>query len=116
MTFIVSHWFRSVLVMTLFAIAQSAHAQSSADPIGPELLKSLIAKAEKGDSEAQIFVGQLYQNGNGVPFDLEKSVAYYRRAAAGGSADGMAQLGWSYFHGLGVPATSVLFINGVTAW
>jgi hypothetical protein len=58
---------------------------------GPLLLaadnpEELQAKAEKGDAEAQFYLGVMYENGNGVLKDYTEAVKWYRKAADQGAA------------------------------
>ncbi len=76
--------------------------------------------AEGGDPQAQFGLGLLYEQGDGVPPDLEQAARWYERAAEGGhtlaqaaqwyaraAGQGNAQaqfnLGVAYEHGQGVP-------------
>ena len=47
--------------------------------------------------------GDLYYQGHGVPQDYTKARQWYEKAAAGGDADAMNDLGLLYEQGLGVP-------------
>ncbi|KAG0235951.1 hypothetical protein BGW42_004406 [Actinomortierella wolfii] len=64
---------------------------------------SLLDAAQKGDSEAQIRLGNLYKHGQG---GAEKSdsdaVAWYRKAAEQGVAQAQFNLGKMYDEGLGI--------------
>jgi uncharacterized RDD family membrane protein YckC len=59
--------------------------------------------ADQGDADAQFNLGCLYQNGQGVPKDLEKAAKLYREAADQGHAAAQFNLGWLYQNGQGVP-------------
>jgi uncharacterized protein len=59
--------------------------------------------ARKGDSEAQSYLGYLYENGLGVDQDYQESANWYRRAADQGDAFAQGNLGYLYENGLGVP-------------
>jgi len=64
--------------------------------------QELLPLAEAGNTEAQILVGRMYNNGRGVNADLAKGAEYYQRAAAGGSARAQALLAFLYTAGRGV--------------
>ncbi len=58
--------------------------------------------AERGDGAAQNAVGLLYDNGEGVPQDHGRALAWYRKAARQGHADAQYNLGLMYANGLAV--------------
>ena len=59
--------------------------------------------AEKGDAEAQLILGSMYDFGLGVPQDYKEAVKWYRLAAEQGDAFAQLSLGEIYDHGKGVP-------------
>src|SRR5271156_2668971 len=61
------------------------------------------ALAENGDALAQVYLGLLYLNGEGVPANPALAVMWYRKAAAQGNAAAQHNLGWAYENGRGVP-------------
>jgi TPR repeat protein len=63
---------------------------------------ALKAKAERGDTEAQLSVASCYATGNGVAKDQAKSVKWLRKAAEQGSARAQCLLGLKYANGEGV--------------
>ncbi|MCA1807396.1 MAG: sel1 repeat family protein [Actinobacteria bacterium] len=63
---------------------------------------ALMAKAEKGDTDAQCELGLLYSTGKGVPQDYAKAVQWWQRAAEAGSPRGQNNLGAMYADGTGV--------------
>jgi hypothetical protein len=65
-----------------------------------ELLRPL---AEKGDPVAEFMLGNMYDNGHGVPQDDAAAMAWYRKAAGQGSKGAAAGLGRMYETGRGVP-------------
>jgi TPR repeat protein len=58
--------------------------------------------AEQGDSQAQTYMGRLYERGKGVPKDYVEAVKWYRLAADKGKADAQNYLGDMYRKGNGV--------------
>src|SRR5581483_662160 len=59
--------------------------------------------AEKGDVLAQIRVGALYADGEGVTRDYAEAVNWFRRAAEQGNARAQFNLATLYDNGQGVP-------------
>lgn len=59
--------------------------------------------AEQGDAEAQITLGSLYLEGEGVPQDEAEAVRWFRLAANQGDATAQFILGVMYHNGEGVP-------------
>lgn len=58
--------------------------------------------AEQGDAKAQVGLGYLYSEGEGVPEDDEEAVKWYRLAAEQGHASAQYNLGFMYANGEGV--------------
>ena len=59
--------------------------------------------AEQGDSSAQVNLGVLYHNGQGVPQDYQEAMKWYRKAAEQGHPGAQSNLGRLYDNGQGVP-------------
>jgi len=81
-------------VAVLVALATGAPVQAQT----PEL-DELRALAEQGDAGAQVNLGVLYANGEGVPLDDAESVRWYRLAADQGHAGAQHYLGLFYGNG-----------------
>ena len=58
--------------------------------------------AERGDAEAQLYLGLMYRGGEGVQVDYEKAILWYRRAAEQGHARAQTNLAISYILGRGI--------------
>jgi uncharacterized protein len=58
--------------------------------------------AEQGNADAQANLGFMYQNGQGVPQDDKRAIAWYRKAADQGNDYGQTNLGFMYESGRGV--------------
>lgn len=59
-----------------------------------DLIEYYQLLAKKGDTQAQVGLGQLhYQGGRGVPLDHERAVQYFQHAADAGNPVAMAFLG-----------------------
>jgi len=64
--------------------------------------------AEQGDASAQVNLGTLYVNGQGVSEDYQQALYWFRLAAKQGNAMALTKLGLMYEHGKGVPLDVVL--------
>ncbi|KAG7202762.1 hypothetical protein KM043_009931 [Ampulex compressa] len=65
-----------------------------------DLIEYYQLLAKKGDTQAQVGLGQLhYQGGRGVPLDHERALQYFQHAADAGNAVAMAFLGKIYLEG-----------------
>jgi TPR repeat protein len=67
------------------------------------LIIKLERRAGQGEAIAQTALGWMYGNGQGVPQDYAKAVAWYTKAAAQGYATAQYNLGVMYYDGQGVP-------------
>jgi uncharacterized protein len=67
-------------------------------------LKIWLAEAEKGNVEAQYYVGKIYEGGLGTPPDYATAASWYEKAAAKGHSASQFSLGSLYEKGLGVTA------------
>ena len=70
-----------------------------------ETTKSL---AEQGDALAQIDLGLMYADGEGVPQNYAEAVKWWRLAAEQGDASAQHNLGIMYANGRGVPQNGVM--------
>ena len=59
--------------------------------------------AEQGNAAAQLNVGALFHNGQGVPQSYAEALKWYRKAAEQGHAIAQSNLGVMYDEGRGVP-------------
>lgn len=67
-----------------------------------------LLPAQQGDPQAQIFLGYLYETGQGVPQNFSKAAQWYWKAAEQGNAVAQYQLGSMYHLGKGVSQNYVL--------
>ena len=58
---------------------------------------------DQGEANAQFQLGDMYEQGQGVPQDYEEAVKWYRLAADQGNAYAQVNLGTMYDNGTGVP-------------
>lgn len=54
---------------------------------------------KRGNGDAAFNLGVLYEDGKGVPTDMDKALAYYQRARQNGSEKGLYRLGILYLYG-----------------
>ena len=69
-------------------------------------LKVWLDEAQKGDAEAQYYVGSLYEKGPTGKPDYALAAVWYQKAAEQGHAQAAMNLGRLYEQGLGVPRSS----------
>src|SRR5277367_6141684 len=80
-----------VLALALFGVARAgpfedAQEADQKDDYAKEL-QILRPLAEQGNAVAQLGLGVMYANGQGVPQDYAQAVVWYRKAAEQGDAD-----------------------------
>jgi hypothetical protein len=64
--------------------------------------------AEQGNAAAQTWLGDIYQNGRGVPQDYAEAVKWYRLSAEQGNSTAQTNLGVLYEFGYGVLQSNVM--------
>ena len=64
--------------------------------------RAALAKAERGDSDAQFEVGRMYAVGEGVKQDYKKAREWFEKGAAQKNRVALDWLGWLYDNGYGV--------------
>ena len=72
-----------------------------------ERFKATKIKAEQGNAEVQIKLGDMYLEGEGVPLNYVEAAKWFRKAAEQGHAEAQLNLGWMYDGGHGVPLNYV---------
>ena len=65
-------------------------------------LRALLPLANDGDANAQVILGNLYEQGLGVKQDYQSALSWYQKAGDQGSAEGQYNAGLFYFNGTGV--------------
>ena len=73
--------------------------------------KGLMARARRGDADAQYVVGQSYMTLKGKPGSATKAVAWFRKAAEQGHEGACYCMGVAYSHGLGVAKNERAALN-----
>ena len=81
----------SVLALTLIALGCSGRT--------PDTITEIRRQAEQGDADAQVDLGNMYHDGDGVPYDSGEAVRWYRLAAEQGHVDAQFTLGFRYGNG-----------------
>jgi len=74
-------------------------------------LKVWLAAAKKGNAEAQVHVGEIYEKGLGIIPDYELARLWYEKAAKQNNTRAEINLGYLYEKGLGVEKDLVKAIN-----
>ena len=73
--------------------------------ISPEaLFAAMLVNAEKGQPEAMLNVGTLYEQGLGAPKNFTNALQWYEKAAFAGAAEGYFRMGGCYEIGMGAVA------------
>jgi TPR repeat protein len=83
----------------------AAQPSAQGQQISPEALFALmLMNAEKGQSQAMLNLGRLYEEGVGVPRNFTKALEWYQKAADAGEKDAYLRLGLCYEIGMGAAA------------
>jgi uncharacterized protein len=72
------------------------------------VLRENLFPAQQGDPHAQVFVGYLYETGQGVQQDFSQAFQWYWKAAEQGNPIAQYQLGTMYHLGKGVSQNYVM--------
>ena len=59
--------------------------------------------ADQGHAQAQVHVGNLYTDGEGVTQDHAEALRWFKKAAEQGDHEALNNIGWFYLSGWGVP-------------
>src|SRR6516162_3152264 len=93
---------RSLLIVFLLISGTSLLLAGQPTSGGKDLFTEIQKRADHGDPEAELALGQLYGTGTGVSRSLSKAFKWHRKAADHGLARAQYQLGLDYAGGLGV--------------
>jgi len=66
-------------------------------------LRLYRSRADQGDADAQVFLGDMYCEGRGVPQNYAEALTWFRKAADRGNALAQVRLGFAFESGHGVP-------------
>lgn len=93
-----------VFIGLLFGLllALSAYAGPSCAETAYNDIASLEKIAAQGNAAAQVNLGTLYYNGQGVSQDYQKARKWLEKAATQGEAEAQVKLGYLYYSGQGV--------------
>jgi TPR repeat protein len=92
----------AVILATLSTHNDQAKPLPSVSSPPPDI-PTLLAKAEKGEAEAQFSLAAAFAKGQGTTNSYHEAARWYRRAADQGHAGAQASLGELYEAGQGVP-------------
>ncbi len=67
-----------------------------------EAMRWYKTAADQGHAQAQLHVGNLYTDGEGVTQDYEEALRWFRKAAEQGDNEALNNIGWFYLSGWGV--------------
>ena len=82
--------------------AEELVEQAEAAEYEEDFVKAAELLAEKGNADAQFFLGCIYYKGRGVKQDIAKATEWYRKAAEQGHYPAQNNLGFAYDEGEGV--------------
>ena len=100
---------RRLIPLMAFALSAPASADlgkgldAAAASKWQEAYKEFRTPAERGNSSAQVNLGNLYMKGLGVEQSYPEALKWYEKAALQGNPLAQAKMGVLYFYGLGVP-------------
>ena len=97
----------TLATLAIHASTTCAQTCEEDDAYSTEFRENLLP-AQRGDPQAQLFVGYLYETGQGVEQNLVKAAHWYQKAAEQGNALAQLQLGIMFTNGKGVPQNFVL--------
>lgn len=93
-----------VLFFFLFpSIVKSESFEASKKVDNKITLEEIKARADKGEAEYQVKLGNIYKEGKGVPQDYSQALKWYHEAARQGNAESQFMIGVMYHFGKGVP-------------
>src|SRR3990172_3802588 len=73
--------------------------------------KSFRKAAEQGVADAQLYLGRMYDDGQGVTQNYQQAAAWYRKAAEQGHAVAQSRMGIMYDKGRGVARNEKLAVS-----
>lgn len=89
-------------LIVLFAVSPAIGFFSFPQTLELLELKEVLARAEKGDPEAQFRAGQMYAVGIGTKRDYAEALKWFRKATDQGNLSAMTSLGGMYLRGEGI--------------
>ena len=98
---------RPWLIAVLLGLLTLSPAHAGMTPEEVKAFEGAKAKAEKGDAQAQFWLGVSYAEGKGVAKDQVQAVSWWRKAAVQGYDNAQMSLGVCYANGTGVAKDQV---------
>ena len=98
--------FTLMLAIVVGACGESTSPSFSKQEAASSTEKSFVElkkRADSGDADAQVNIGGLYRDGQGVPQDYAQARQWYEKAAAHGNAMAQFYIGLLYYDAEGVP-------------
>jgi TPR repeat protein len=92
---------------TLVLVAGATLSFAQRNPMEPQSIRELRAKAESGDAAAQYRLANAYRLGQDLLRDSSLAVEWYRKAAEQDYRDAQYNLAMSYRKGIGVAKNTV---------
>ena len=93
---------RSTAVST--SVATATQPLAAGGPVPDQDIQAVRLAADRGDAEAQLNLGKMYEGGRGgLPSDPQEAARLYKLSAAQGYAEGQLHLAFMYERGSGVP-------------
>lgn len=105
--------FLSIALIHPIAAQENELAITRSQPDSITKFEVLLQKANEGDASAQLFLGNMYWLGNGVPKDSTKAAKWFQKAAEQNDAVAQYFLGKMYFSGDGVPKDSTKAVQWI---
>ena len=98
----------SIVFLVLLLVAVALGAWLSSDGSGPrytqnnDLVDTLHKRAKASDAEAQVQLGKMYEEGDGILMDSKEAVRWFGQAAQAGNREGQYQYALALMDGRGV--------------
>ncbi len=86
--------------LIMYPWLQSKNAADAAEKLGPV---AVIALAQTGNGDAQVYLGKRYLKGDGTSTDPDRALSLFRSAQAKGYTSATGLIGYCYLMGLGTP-------------
>lgn len=98
----INHIWKYLITVFLLIGTSFVFAQEKASYSIQNTLPIYQEKANAGDIEAQLMLGQIYAMGDIVPADMKQSFSWYMKAAQQNNAEGQCKIAEMYLFGQGV--------------
>ena len=103
----------TLIFVSAILLTNTSNADSFADTLGPGLKEHWLGQyteafeifkplAANGDDEAQLYLGLMFRDGQGVEIDYFKAFNFFKQSAEQGNAYSQKHLAWMYIDGNGV--------------